>query len=127
MISPWLNMTVKVQRRASSSRNALNEPSYGAEANYPVIYASIPTRIEYPSMAMVFTETGERVTLPESATLGTQMFFEPNYTINPEDRITVLTSDDASIVGQLYIVMSVFPEWGAMGQVHHYIAEIQVH
>ena len=120
-------MTVKVQRRTATTRNALNEPNYGSEANYPVIYSSMWARIEYPDKNTEFNETGERVKLAQSVTSGVQMFFEPTYTILEEDRITVLTSDNASLVNNLYLVMSVTPEWDGLGKVHHYVAELQVH
>lgn len=127
MITPWTNYTVKVQRRTTSSRNALNEPDYGTEANYPVAYASISVRIEFPDQQTEFTETGERVKMPMSAISGVDMYVDPAYTIAVEDRVTILTCDDASLIGQLYLVLAVYPENDSMGNVHHYVCELQVH
>src|SRR5438309_601396 len=102
MLSAWLNTQVKVQRRASSSRNSLNEPSYGAEGSYPVAYATLDVRIEFWDKTMEWTEVGERI-VPNQL----YMYVEPEYTINPEDRITIISSDATPIVGQLYLVTAV--------------------
>jgi len=127
MIQPWLNLTVTVQRRPSNpARNSLNEPNYGAESGYPVVYTNMPTRIEYPGEKMQFTETGERVALPEGV-FGVEMFIDPSYTVLPEDRVTVTGSDDASLLNQRYIVMSVIPQWDSVGNMSHAIATLQIH
>ena len=122
MLTPWLNITIKVQRRSGTTRNALNEPDWGDESAYPVVYASIYARIEVVDRNMQYTETGERVT--ETKTL---LFFEPTYTILPEDRITVLSSNNSNIQNQLFLVYDVVPEWDSIGNVHHFVAELQVH
>jgi hypothetical protein len=75
-------------------------------------------------MKMIFTQTGERVTLNESNTF---MYVEPDYPIKSEDRITILTSDDSDLINQLYLVMAVYPEWGSMGLIHHQLVELQIH
>lgn len=116
-------MQVRVQRRpASPIRNALNEPSYGNESGYPIVYDMIWTRIEYVDQTMVFTESGERVKLDAT----TVMYIEPDYILKPMDRITVQTSDNPSLIGQLYLVHAVYSEWNAVGNVSHFIVEIQV-
>lgn len=77
MISAWLNSTVNVQRRpANPSRNALNEPNYGTEASYPIVYPNLDVRIEYDTQQFVFAEGGLRV--------------------NPEYRTTYMFVDDIS-------------------------------
>lgn len=126
MISPWLNMTVKVQRRGDPQligTNVLNEPSYGTDPNLPVAYASVDTRIEYDSYELLYTETGERVN-PGG---GTWMIVEPEIILKSQDRVTVLTSDDPEVVGKVYIIKEVYSEWNTVGNVHHYIASLQVH
>lgn len=100
----------------------MNEPSYGNDASYPVEYASIPVRIEFESEKMQFQTSGERVSQQR-----VYMYVEPQYPILEEDRITVLAADDATLVGQLYIVMTAQPEWNAVGNVHHYICELEIH
>ena len=122
MLSAWLNTQVKVQRRSAASRNALGEPSYGDESAYPTTYALLDVRIEFWDEQMQFTEIGERV-VPTKL----EMYVEPDSTIQAEDRVTILTSDAAAIVGQLYLVSSVYPEWNSVGDVHHYICELTVH
>ncbi len=122
MLSPWLNCQVKVQRRAGVTRNALGEPDWGNEASYSVVYPSVWARIEIVEHVLEFTETGERV-----VEQNTYMFVEPDYQLEPMDRITVLTSDDPDLAGKLLLVLDVHPEWDAVGNVHHYVASLQVH
>ena len=109
------------------SRNALNEPDYGAEASYPTVYTDLWTRIEYPDLQMEWTETGERVKLPQSSVSGVDMYVESDITIQPEDRITITLSPDPALVGQLYLATAVYPENDGMGNVHHYVVELQIH
>ena len=111
MLSPWLNTTVKVQRRSAASRNVLGEPDYGSESAYPSIYTSLDVRIEFWDEQMQFTEIGERV-VPTKL----QMYVEPDSTIQAEDRITILTLDAATIIGQLYIVTFGLPRVGCHGE-----------
>ena len=121
-------MAVNVQRRpANPVRDSLNEPAYGAEASYPVVYANMPTRIEFPGAQLQFTEAGERSVYPQSVVTGTDMYVDPDYTILVEDRITITQSDDASLIGQLFIVMSVTPDWNGVGDLHHTVATLQAH
>ena len=132
MLAPWLNSTVQVQRRSSNpSRNTLNEPNYGAESSWPMIYTNLAVRIEYEPEKMQWTPTGERVNPNPSdffmyvddtnPTDGTKT------TVNIEDRVTILTADEPGIIGKLYIVTAVFSEWDSMGNRHHTIAQMQVH
>jgi hypothetical protein len=123
MLAPWLNLQIKVQRRTQNSRNSLNEPDYGPEANYPTIYTSVWARIEYNSKSMAFTDTGERVTLGGNTIVMT----EPDVKLQPEDRITILTTDDPEQLNKTYIVMENYSEWDSMGNVHHYVSTIEVH
>lgn len=124
MLAPWLNMQVRVQRRpANPSRNALNEPAYGNESSYPIVYDMIWVRIEYVEEQMVFTETGERVKLAGM----TAMYVEPTYVLKPMDRVIVQTSDNPGLIGQLYLIQTVYSEWDSVGNVHHYVCDIQVH
>ena len=124
MISPWLNTQVSVQRRSSGiPRNPLNEPAYGKEATWTVVYNTIWVRIEYSPEATQYTQLGERV----NAGSGTFMYFEPTYVIFPQDRITVVGSDDVSLVNKLYIVLAYFNEWDSLGNKHHSVVQIQTH
>ena len=128
MLAPWLNYQVTVTRRAAvPARNSLNEPGYGAESSWPAVYTNLAVRIEYPDLQMEFTETGERIKLPQSSVSGVDMYVEPQYTIKPEDRVTVTVASDASLVGQLYIATAVYPENDSMGNVHHFVCELQIH
>lgn len=123
-----MNTQVTVQRRpANPVRNALGEPSYGEEADYPVVYTNLWTRIEYPDMIAQFTETGERIALASGTASGVNMYVEPDYTIEPEDRITITSHPDPNLVGQLYLAHAVYPEYGGVNGVHHYIIELQIH
>lgn len=120
MMSAWLNATVKIQRRVESSRNALNEPVYGTESGYPIIFNNEPVRIEYESQSMQFTSAGERVD-------PTRVIMYVENLVLEEDRITVLTSDDPDQIGLLFLAKTVQPEWNAVGNVHHYLVELMVH
>lgn len=124
MLSPWLNMQVRVQRRpANPARNSLNEPAYGNESSYPVVYDMMWARIEYVEEQMVFTDTGERVKLSGQ----TALYVEADFLLKPMDRITIQTSDNPALIGQLYLIQTVYSEWNSMGNVHHYVCDIQVH
>lgn len=118
-----------MQRRdANPSRNALGEPDYGDEADYPTIYTDLWVHIEYPDMVTQFNETGERVALASGSSTGVDMYVEPEYTIKPEDRITITSSPDPNLVGQLYLAHAVYAEFGALlSNVHHQIVELQIH
>jgi hypothetical protein len=121
MLGNLLNMTVKVQRRsASASPNILNEPSYGDESNYPVIYASAPCRIDYWGAELQYNQAGERET-PLKTTI---LYFDKDIVCYTQDRITILTCDDPSQVGLLYKVQHVEAEWDVMGNVNLYAVVI---
>jgi hypothetical protein len=122
MLAAWTTTTVTVQRRTAASRNALGEPDYGAEADYPTVYSGLQVRIEFVDEAMEWTEAGERVVPKEL-----DMYVEPTITIQPEDRVTITASDAAPIVGQLFLVTTVYPEWQGFNNVHHYICELSKH
>lgn len=120
MLSAWLNAQVTIQRRASTSRNVLNEPDYGPEPNYPVVYALADVRIEFEQQRMGFTEGGERV--DPSRVL---MYIEDP--VLEEDRVTVISTDDPTLQGELFLIRTVQPEWDAVGTLHHYLCELMVH
>jgi hypothetical protein len=122
MLAAWTTTTVTVQRRTAASRNALGEPDYGAEADYPTVYSGLQVRIEFVDEAMEWTEAGERVVPKEL-----DMYVEPTITMQPEDRVTITASDAAPIVGQLYLATAVYPEWNSVNQVHHFLVELSVH
>jgi hypothetical protein len=123
MLSPWRNTTVTVQRRGTGlPRDALNEPNYGNESTWPTVYTGLAVRIEYVDEAMEWVQSGERV-VPKQL----DMYVEPDTIIQSEDRVTITGSDASPIVGALYIVTSVYPEWDGIGSVHHYVAELDVH
>jgi hypothetical protein len=121
MLGNLLNMTVKVQRRsASASPNILNEPDYSAEANYPIIYASAPCRIDYWKAEIKYNESGER----ENPTNQTILYFNNDIVVYTQDRLTVLTCSDPSQIGLVYKVQHVEAEWDTMGNVNLYAVTI---
>jgi hypothetical protein len=122
MINPWSNITIRVQRRPISTTNSLNEPDYGDEANYPIVYDNVLARYEAVEHTLQFNEQGERV-----EEVNTTLMVEPEIQLLPMDRITCLTSDDPQMVNKLYILQDVHTRWDAIGNVHHYVGEIQVH
>lgn len=124
MLIPWLNQTIQVQRRTGTARNQLNEPDWGLESNYSVVYPAVPIRIEYVPEQVQWTLQGERVNPNQSQTF---IFFEPQWLINIQDRVTFLQSDDPVLINRLYIVIAVFSEWDSMGNTHHRVAQIAVH
>ena len=122
MINTWSNITIRVQRRPISAPNSLNEPDYGDEANYPIVYNNVLARYEAMEHVLTFNELGERV-----EEQNTWLFVEPDILLEPRDRITCLTSDDPDMVNKLYLLQDVHPRWDAMGNVHHFVCEIQIH
>ena len=126
MLAPWLNITVKVQRRNAPSvvgMNALNEPNYGVDSSLPIVYADIWTRIEYNEFDLLYTETGERI----NPGAGTYMFVDSDIILMPQDRVTILTSDNPDVVGAVYIIKEVYGEWDSVGNLHHRVAQLQIH
>lgn len=132
MISAWLNSTVNISRRPTNpARNPLNEPSYGAESSYPVIYQSLDVRIEYDTQAVQWTEGGVRVN-PDLRT--TYMFVDDTISENgqkinilDQDRVVVITTDNPYFLNKLYIIVAIVPEWDGMGNRSHSVCELQVH
>jgi hypothetical protein len=122
MINPWSNITIRVQRRAAATTNALNEPDYGDEANYPIIYDNVLARYEAIEHVLTFNELGERVEEQK-----TTIMVEPEILLEPMDRITILTSDDPQMINKLYIMQDVHVRWDGLGNVHHYAGEVQIH
>jgi hypothetical protein len=122
MIGAWLNATAKVQRRSGTSRNVLGEPDWGDESSYGVTYAAMPCRVEVVEHVLEFKETGERV-----KETSTWLFFEPPYLLLPMDRVTLTVTDDPQMLNHLYLVMDAHPRWDSVGNVHHYVATLQVH
>lgn len=132
MLSPWLNSSVTIQRRSSNpARNILNEPNYGVESTWPVIYTNLAVRIEYQPEKMEWTPLGERVNPnPSDFFMYVDDTNAPDGTklsVNVEDRVTVTIADEPAIIGRLYIITAVFSEWDSMGNRHHTIAQMQVH
>jgi len=123
MLAPWLNLTVKIQRRSGTSRNSLNEPDWGTDASLPIAYASVYCRIEYVDMQISYNEQGERVNLGA----GTYMFLEPETVVYPQDRVTILTADDPALINKLYLITAVFDEWNAVGNLHHHVCQLSIH
>ncbi len=127
-IVAWFNYQVKIQRRsATPGVNALNEPNYGDELTWPVVndFLGNPThavRIEFDSEMMTFTPTGERVVQRQ-----TLMFISPEDDVRPEDRVTVVQSDVNPNLNNYFIVYAVWPENDSVGNVSHYVADLQVH
>ena len=127
VIQAWLNYTVKIQRRADSSGvNSLGEPAYGDASTWPIIPdpRGNPThtvRIEFNVENMQFSPTGERVIQKE-----TLMFVRADDSLAPEDRITILNTNIDSQLNTYFIVLAVWPENDAVGNVAHYVGELQV-
>ncbi len=101
MIQAIFNTTITVKRRASTGRDSLNNPVYGAPtsgAGWSTAYSNVPARLAFSSKQIAFAMTGER-----PAPNGT-VYIPPTYTIQVEDRI--LTADNPLIE---YTVVSIVP------------------
>lgn len=126
-IKAWFNYSVKIQRRAANpSTNELNEPSYGDPSTWPVVNdpsgnTTHKVRIEYVKEEMNFTPTGERITQKQ-----TLMFVSADDDIRPEDRVTIQPSTVNPNLNNYFIVLNIWPENDAVGNVSHYVAELQV-
>lgn len=130
MLLPWAINSVNVQRRASNpARNSLNEPNYGQISTWTTVYSALAVRIEYDPEKMTWNETGERVNpSPSNFFMYVPDLLDNGTPINlfPEDRITIVQSDDNTIIGRLYVVTAVFGEWDSLGNRHHSIIQMQV-
>lgn len=126
MITPWCNTVVKIQRRdVTAIKNVLGELDYGDESAYTTIYPTLNVRFEFEDARMEFNESGERV-VPKL-----YMYVEDGSTVLPMDRITVVSSDDTTLLDQsvykILIAVDIFPEWDSMGNLHHYMVECEPH
>lgn len=127
VIQAWLNYTVKIQRRPPGGGvNSLGEPAYNDPATWPVVLDPFgnPThkvRIEFNVESMMFTPTGERVIQNQ-----TLMFIRADDYLQPEDRITILNTNIDPLLNSYFIAHAVWPENDAVGNVSHYVAELQV-
>lgn len=93
MLAGILNSTVTIKRRASTGRDALNNPTYGAPTSgsgWSTVYTNMPVRLAFSTKIVNFAKEGERIQ-PQGV-----MYFGTNYTIQQEDR--VLTSDNREYV-----------------------------
>jgi len=111
-----LNTTVDIRRRASTGRDALNNPVYGAPtdgAGWSVVYQNIAVRLAFSSKATNFANEGERIT-PTGV-----MYYNSGPDIKPEDRVITET-------GIEYNVISVVPGYAFGKVVDHYEAVLQL-
>ena len=112
-----LNVTVSIKRRASTGRDVLGNPIYGAPTSgigWNTVYDGMPVRLAFSSKPIRFAAEGERV-LPTGV-----MYYNLPYALQVEDR--VITSD-----GIEYNVISVVPGYGAIATViDHYEAVLQL-
>ena len=112
MLSAIFNTTVTVKRRASTGRDSLNNPTYGAPtggAGWSTAYSNMPARLAFSSKAIQFAMTGERPT-PNGV-----VYYGPDYTLQAEDRI--LTTD-----GIEYTVVSIVTGYINNQTIDHYEA-----
>lgn len=112
MISGIFNSLVTIKRRASTGRDALNNPTYGdptSGAGWSTVYTNMTVRLAFSANALVFAQTGER---PNPAGI---MYFPPSYALQLEDR--VLTAD-----GIEYVVTSIVTGYINNVVVDHYEA-----
>jgi hypothetical protein len=106
---------VNVRRRISptaASRDSLNNPYFGDPVSFPIVYTGIKVRILFSGKTMVFAATGELI-YPSGV-----LYYPPNYTLLPEDRIiTVNVPGYAN--GVEYILTSAVPAFIFSGKVDH--------
>ena len=127
VLQAWLNYTVKIQRRPENAVvNSLGEPSYGDPSTWPIVpdQRGNPThtvRIEFNVESMMFTPTGERVIQNQ-----TLMFVRADDFLQPEDRITILNTNIDQLLNNYFILHAIWPENDAVGNVSHYVGELQV-
>jgi len=132
VMQAWLNYNVKVQRQpANPGVNSLGEPNYQDPTTWPVIpdvhgNATHTVRIEFNVETTKFTATGDRVIERE-----TLMFLRTDDYLQPQDRITIININNVPTntnpgLNNYFIVYSVWPENDSVGNVNHYVAELQV-
>lgn len=118
MIFGLFNTTVTVKRRASTGRDSLNNPIYGAPtdgAGWSTVYTGVPARLAFSSKAIQFAMTGER---PKPSGV---VYYPPNFALQVEDRI--LTADSSTIE---YTVVSIVPGYINNTTIDHYEAIVQL-
>lgn len=111
-----LNTLVNIERRTSTGRDSLNNPTYGKPTSgtgWNVVYRNVPVRLAFSSRGINFAVEGERVT-PTGV-----MYYNPGTVLLPEDR--VITSD-----GIEYTVTDVIPGYTFGTAVDHYEAKVQL-
>ncbi len=110
MIPGLLNTTATVKRRASTGRDSLNNPTYGAPTSgsgWSTVYTNMPIRMAFSSKTLEFAQTGER---PNPAGVA---YITADYQVQSEDRI--ITSDSIE-----YVVTSVVIGYSVAAVVDHY-------
>jgi hypothetical protein len=128
IIPAWQNIQIKVQRQpANPGVNVLNEPNLGSDSTWPVVndpygHTTHSVRIEFNQENAQYLPTGERIVQQQ-----TLMFVDPNDDILPQDRITIVSSDIHTDLPSFFIVQDIWPEYNAVGDVNHYMAELQPH
>lgn len=108
--------TVTIKRRASTGRDSLNNPIYGAPtsgAGWSTVYSGIQCRLALQTKQVRFAPEGERI-LPTGV-----VYFNPGITLLAEDRI--ITSD-----GIEYNIISVINAPGPSGVTDHIECVIQL-
>src|SRR5271169_2009196 len=101
MLPLILTELVNVLRRQntqSASKDQFNNPSYGAPTTWASAYTGINVRVSLSGKKIKWAGTGELI-YPEG------IFYIPTqYTIKPQDRIVIVTSQQGLTTGVEYIV-----------------------
>jgi len=146
-LSAIQNSTVLLQRRSLTvGVNSLGEVNYGEPSTWPIvpsfrdpkyttpsewtndptdyIYPYHQTRIEFNVENLQFTPTGERTVQNQ-----TLMFIAFMDYMQAEDRITVLNINNVPGnidpgLNQYYIILAVWPEHDSVGNINHFVAEL---
>lgn len=111
-----LNLTLTIKRRVLQGRDSLGNPVYGQPttgAGWVTIYTGLPARLAFSSKPIAFSKEGERIT-PNGI-----MYYNPGYTLLPEDR--VITPE-----GIEYTIISVVAGRAIGNTIDHHEAVLQL-
>ena len=116
MLCNLFHDVVNITRRVDSSvasRDALNNPVYGAPDTWDIVYEEINIRLSFSGKDMKVSSTGELIK-PQ----GTG-YCSKALTLRPMDRIIIVSSLGAP-TGTEYVIESVWASYIMNGVVDHY-------
>ena len=109
-----LNVTVTVKRRASTGRDSLNNPTYGAPTQtWNTVAQNVKVRFAFRGKDVKFSREGERI---EPSGI---MYYNPGPDIRHEDRVVTSDGIEYNVIG-----VTIGQAFGAT--ITHYEAVVQL-